>query len=81
MRFPADYFGLAIFGREWKPAPPLMASRSLARAAHLLPMMSSSSFDHRDVLVDDGLADQRPRGFDQIRGEGGRKTNGSPFER
>ena len=43
IRFPADYFGLAIFGHQWKPALPLMASRSLARAAHLWPMMSSSS--------------------------------------
>ena len=43
IRFPADYFGLAIFGHQWKPALPLMASRWLARAAHLFPMMSSSS--------------------------------------
>ncbi|MGO4869403.1 MAG: integrase [Roseiarcus sp.] len=43
IRCPYDYFGLAIFGHQWKPALPLMASRWLARAAHLWPMMSSSS--------------------------------------
>ena len=43
IRFPADHFGLAILGHQLKPALPLMASRSLARAAHLFPMMSSSS--------------------------------------
>ena len=43
IRFPADHFGLAILGHQWKPALPLMASRSLTRAAHLFPMMSSSS--------------------------------------
>ena len=43
IRFPGDHFGLAIFGHQWKPARLLMVSRSLARAAHLWPMMSSSS--------------------------------------
>ena len=43
IRFPADHFGLAIFGHQWKPARLLMVSRWLARAAHLWPMMSSSS--------------------------------------
>ena len=31
VRFPYDYFGLAIFGHQWKPALPLMASRWLPR--------------------------------------------------
>ncbi|WP_312030546.1 3'-5' exonuclease [Methylosinus sp. H3A] len=43
IRFSADYFGLAIFGHQWKPARLLMMSRSLASAAHLSPMIASSS--------------------------------------
>ena len=43
IRFPADHFGLAIFGHQWKPARLLMVSRSPASAAHLFPMIASSS--------------------------------------
>jgi len=43
IRLPADYFGLAIFGHQWKPARLLMTSRSFASAAHLSPMITSSS--------------------------------------
>jgi hypothetical protein len=43
IRFPADYFALAIFGHQWNPARLLMVSRSLASATHLLATISSSS--------------------------------------
>ena len=43
IRFPADYFGLAIFGHQWKPTRLLMISCWPASDAHLSPMIASSS--------------------------------------
>lgn len=43
IRYPADYFGLAILGHQWKPARLLMMSHSFESAAHLSPMIASSS--------------------------------------
>ena len=41
IRFPADHFELAILGHQWKPAWLLIFSRSLARAAQRIEMVSS----------------------------------------
>src|SRR5271166_5518087 len=41
IRIPGDHFGLAIFGHQWKPAWLLIFSRSPARAAHRVAMISS----------------------------------------
>ncbi len=41
IRFPGDHLGLAIFGHQWKPARLLIFSRSLARTAHRIEMISS----------------------------------------
>ena len=43
IRFPADYFGEAIFGHQWKPARLLMISGWPASDAHRSPMIASSS--------------------------------------
>jgi hypothetical protein len=64
------------FGHQWNPVRVFICSGRSARTTHCWAIFASSSLDACDVLVDDRLVDERPKGFGGLQlGTIGRQMN------